>query len=405
MNILVVSPGNINRPRGGAGNRAHYLAHYLQRFGNRITVLEPADKNNCQSADGFSMHYYFGKIGRRSLSAFCDINPFFIVKLLTILANYEIDLIHVELPWGVCIAKISTLLLRKDISVVYNSQNLQKKVQKDVKEHYRKSPRSSIEDRFISTALSQYTAIIEKLATRLSDQILCVSKKDARLFVDEYGVSYQKLKLVPNGTDYQKITTAVRDKKRYRLDNAKIAVVFHGPQDYPPNAEAIAATRNLISPAVMKDHAEVEFVIAGAGTEEACEHSLMICLGYVEDIYSLLKSCDIAIVPITSGGGTRLKILDYLGTGLPVVTTRKGIEGVDAIDGEDALIVDEINREFIDALLYLIRNAEERKRIGKNAAILAKEYDWERIAHGLNASYIESFEKAGSTEIRTSNLS
>jgi glycosyltransferase involved in cell wall biosynthesis len=110
-------------------------------------------------------------------------------------------------------------------------------------------------------------------------------------------------------------------------------------------------------------------------------------LGFVDEIYTLLKSSDIAIVPLQSGGGTRLKILDYFAVGLPVVTTRKGIEGIAAISQTHALIVDD-TEEFIEALAYLIDHPDERKRLGTNAFELVEtQYDWEIIGRRLNELY------------------
>jgi glycosyltransferase involved in cell wall biosynthesis len=394
MNILFVSPGNINQPRGGGGNRTHYLAYYLQQLGNNMIVVEPADESNKRPTDGFRIYRYFGKIGKRSFCSFCDINPFFLFKLLALLISQEIDLIHVEFPWGVSSAKVLTTLLRKDIPVVYNSQNLQKNLQADLKKHFREANRSSFEDLFISTLQSHYTNIIEKLAVKLSDLVLCVSSDDANLFVSEYATPRNKLKVVPNGTNCQKINTAVRDRTRYGLDDAKTIVIFHGAYSYPPNAEAIGLMEHVIAPAVHQDHSEVQFVIAGGGTAGRCTHPQIVCLGYVEDIHPLLKSCDIAIAPIITGGGTRLKILDYLSAGLPMITTTKGAEGIDLISGEHALIVNSVNNEFIAALNYLISNETERKRIGKNGSVLAKEYDWAKIGFDLDRLYKNLLEKA-----------
>jgi glycosyltransferase involved in cell wall biosynthesis len=394
MNILFVSPGNINQPRGGAGNRTYYLAYHLQQLGNDVIVVEPADQSNKRPTSGLSVYRYLGKIGKRSFCSFCDINPFFILKMFAILISREIDIIHIEFPWGVSSAKILTTLLRLHIPVVYNSHNLQKNLQADLKKHFKESPGSSFEDLFISTLQSHYTSIIEKLAAKLADIVLCVSSEDAGLFVSEYAVPPVKLKVVPNGTNCQKISAAVRDRTKYGLDEVKTEIVFHGPYDYPPNAEAIALIENVIAPAVFSDTTDMQFVIAGAGTAGKCTHPKIVCLGYVEDIYSLLKSCDIAIAPIISGGGTRLKILDDLGAGLPVITTRKGAEGIDLVSGEHALVVNSVNNEFIDALNYLKSNEKERKRIGTNGAVLAKEYDWARITYRLDRLYKNLLEKA-----------
>jgi len=75
---------------------------------------------------------------------------------------------------------------------------------------------------------------------------------------------------------------------------------------------------------------------------------------------------------------------------LPIVTTKKGIEGIKAKNGEDAIIVDDVDEEFIDAIKYLVENEQERKRIGANARKLAEEeYDWEKIGGKLDKLYRE----------------
>jgi glycosyltransferase involved in cell wall biosynthesis len=97
---------------------------------------------------------------------------------------------------------------------------------------------------------------------------------------------------------------------------------------------------------------------------------------------------DIAIVPILRGGGTRVKIMDYLNVGLPIVTTKKGIEGIEAENGKHAIIVDDVNEEFIKALEFLIENDSERRRLSRNARKLAEErYDWTKIGEKLNKLY------------------
>ena len=97
---------------------------------------------------------------------------------------------------------------------------------------------------------------------------------------------------------------------------------------------------------------------------------------------------DIAIVPLTTGGGTKLKILDYMSIGLPIVTTKKGIEGLNVKNDEHAIIVNDVNDVFIDAIKYLIDNGEERKRIGANARRLAEEeYDWDQIGKKMDDLY------------------
>jgi glycosyltransferase involved in cell wall biosynthesis len=238
------------------------------------------------------------------------------------------------------------------------------------------------------TIATQYVKIVEKLAVKLSDFILCVSTNDKLAFINNYNIYINKIKIIPNGTDFQNICISARNKKKYGLNESKVIIIFHGSYEYPPNFEAIELIKNKISMEVKKYTTNAEFVIAGAKVPISYKHPSVKFLGFVEDLYSLLKSSDIAIVPIINGGGTKLKILDYLGSGLPIVTTRKGIDGINAKNGEHAIIVDEVDDKFVDAIKYLISNENERKRIGANACKLAEEeYDWRNIGKKLDGLY------------------
>jgi glycosyltransferase involved in cell wall biosynthesis len=84
-----------------------------------------------------------------------------------------------------------------------------------------------------------------------------------------------------------------------------------------------------------------------------------------------------------------LKIFQYFAAGLPVVTTRKGIEGIDAMDQEHALIVN-TTEELVEAVTFLVDHKQERERIGANAFKLVKsKYNWDDIGKSLNEDYVQ----------------
>jgi len=89
-------------------------------------------------------------------------------------------------------------------------------------------------------------------------------------------------------------------------------------------------------------------------------------MGFVKDIKNMLSNCDIAIVPLKRGEGTKLKIFDYVQVGLPIITTKKGIEGFEFItENKDILIVNEID-EFIKKIDFLIENPKIRRKFENN---------------------------------------
>lgn len=78
-----------------------------------------------------------------------------------------------------------------------------------------------------------------------------------------------------------------------------------------------------------------------------------------------------------------------MNAGLPIITTRKGIEGIRAIDNEHVIVVDTLG-QIIEAIRCLADNQSERKRIGLNARrLVEREYEWERIGRQLDQLYRE----------------
>ena len=100
--------------------------------------------------------------------------------------------------------------------------------------------------------------------------------------------------------------------------------------------------------------------------------------GTVPNIQPYMQSAAIQAIPMDSGGGTRLKVLESFAAGVPVISTPVGIEGVDAVHGQHAWICDK--SQMANDIVHLLRNAEITETIALNARLLAKDrYDWQSI--------------------------
>jgi len=96
----------------------------------------------------------------------------------------------------------------------------------------------------------------------------------------------------------------------------------------------------------------------------------------VDDAIAHLASAKVALAPILSGSGTRLKIIEAWAAGTPVVSTRLGAEGLPAVDGENILLADG-SKNFTRAVSRLLESAAERERIGKGGrAQYEREFTW-----------------------------
>ena len=348
-----------------------------------VTVLQPSRYKESIDTALAEVYYYRVNLGNRTFEALADLNIGFIMKIAKLIKKQKIDIIQVNGNSGVISSKLVTKLLRKDTPIIYDAHN----VKSDLTKYISNDPKISFLEKIFALI---YTPLQERIAVKCADHIISVSHEDKMRFIEKYSINEKKVTVIPSGVNIIDLTR-LKDKDEIRnelgIDGNKLVIIFHGSYFYFPNKEAIDLIKNYIAPEVIKINKDVLFVIAGFDVP-VFERDNIKSIGFVEDIYSLLHAADIAIVPILGGGGTRLKILDYMGVGLPIVTTKKGIEGINAKNGEHALIVDDVNEEFIDAIKYLIDNEQERERIGANARRLAEEeYDWDKIGEKLDGLY------------------
>ncbi len=102
--------------------------------------------------------------------------------------------------------------------------------------------------------------------------------------------------------------------------------------------------------------------------------------GFVEDIRSYFEHAHVLVVPLVVGSGTRIKILEAMASGTPVVSTSIGAEGLECADGENIMITDSV-AGLAAAVVRLLRNREECFRIGAAGRRLVEgKYSWDASA-------------------------
>ena len=384
MDVLVISVGyGLFKPKSGGRNRFYNLLTQLIQREEKITVLQPSRYKESIDDALADVYYFRVSFRNRTFGMITDLNIDFIIKFAKIIQKQKIDLVQVSSPYGVISSKLVTKLLRKNIPVIYDAHN----VQSDLAQCSLNDSKATFLEKIFALI---YMPLQERIAVKCADHILSVSLEDGMRFIEKYGINRKKITVIPSGVAIIDLTTLKDEdkiKKELGIDENKLVIISHGSYFHPPNREAIYLIKNDIAPEIMKVDKDIVFVIAGFDVPVFEEENIK-AVGFVEDIYSLIHVADMAIAPILSGGGTRLKILDYMGVGLPIVTTKKGIEGINAKNGEHAIIVDDMNEKFIDAIKYLIDNKQERERIGANARRLAEEeYDWDKIGEKLDKLY------------------
>ena len=224
---------------------------------------------------------------------------------------------------------------------------------------------------------------VEKSACRKATKILCVSEGDMADLGDAYRVEPEKLALLPNTVDVDFFAAAhslydrASQRRKLGLPSSCPVLLFHGRMDYRANAEALRFIMDELMPSLGRspEH-DIRLVVAGAQIPQWCidrAGGAVSCHTDVPDMRRFLAIADIVIVPLNIGGGTRLKILESFAARVPVISTAKGMEGIDCRDGEHAVIVERTAEDFADRIMTLTGDRDLREKLTASAYDLVVE--------------------------------
>jgi glycosyltransferase involved in cell wall biosynthesis len=160
---------------------------------------------------------------------------------------------------------------------------------------------------------------------------------------------------------------------------------------YPPNIDAVLYFCNSIMPLIQNRIPDLKLVVVGhepaPEIRELAERGNVTVTGYVENVIPYYQQSQVTIVPLRGGGGTRLKILESMALGRPIVSTTLGCEGLNVTDGDNIMISDS-PREFAERVIQLLTDKGLRERIARNARRLVEtHYDWAVISRKLMKVY------------------
>jgi glycosyltransferase involved in cell wall biosynthesis len=242
-------------------------------------------------------------------------------------------------------------------------------------------------------AWRKYAGFTRRLAASTSGTTV-VSEQE-RACLGEAGCDLAKVSVVPNGVaaDYLAIDACKRPD----------TLIYSGSVTYAPNLDAVTFMTSDILPRIRATRPDVTFTVTGNHRGVPVEHLAgpgVTFAGFVSDIVSTVAGTAVCVVPLRRGGGTRLKILEAMALGTPVVATRKGAEGLDVVDGTHLLLADDAD-QFAKAVLTLLESPARARALAENArALIADRYTWLRIGRALD-QIIEAAVDAARTRRRT----
>lgn len=167
--------------------------------------------------------------------------------------------------------------------------------------------------------------------------------------------------------------------------------LFHlGAMDWLPNREGVAWFLEKCWPAIHAQHAQLPLYLAGRGfPKELMEKSLpMVSFsGTVDDAQYFMQDKQIMLVPLHSGSGLRIKILQGLALGKTIISTTIGAEGISVTDGINILLADS-PEEFLEKINYCIENPDRCRAIGlEGRKLIEKKYANEVLSEKVSDFY------------------
>jgi len=189
--------------------------------------------------------------------------------------------------------------------------------------------------------------------------------------------------VVPNGVDIE----------FYRPSSAPVepdSLVFTGLMSYRPNIDGVVYFVEEVLPHIHQVRPNVTLTIVGAGAGAEVERLAgprVVVTGTVPDTREYFARAAVAVVPLRMGSGTRLKVLEGLAMGKPMVSTSVGCEGIHVRSGEHLLIADEA-QALADAALRVLSDAELAASLARQGrALVEREYGWTAITTQLEIFY------------------
>jgi glycosyltransferase involved in cell wall biosynthesis len=228
------------------------------------------------------------------------------------------------------------------------------------------------------------TYIAESLAIRMASLVLCCSDHDVARMSAIYGGRDQKYLVVENGAD----ESFFEPVKPHAF--ARPTVLYVGSFDHAPNRYAISWILREIAPRVKRAAPEVEFAFIGsASMTQPPRLDNAVVFTNISDIRPFIRGASVALSTVFHGSGTRLKTLEYLACGAPVVSTTRGVTGYDLRSGIDLLVADDRD-DVAHAIVQLLRSPARAKDMGAHGQRTVHEkYTWEAIVKKSRHAYDE----------------
>ena len=301
------------------------------------------------------------------------VDPEFWLRTLYVGRRHRSAWFQAEFPGFLAPCYVAARLLRKKCSVVQH--NVEWKRLEDTTE--------------LPPDVVERLREIEMQLCHLADEVITCSADDRELMLPD-DFERGEITVIPHGVDLEsygaKSGAGIRDA--YGVPDDHGLIFFHGTLHYWPNTVACRVFAEEILPRLRARGRKVKVIAAGMNPPERYRHPDLLYPGVVDDLATHVAAADLCAVPLLDGGGTRLKLLEYFAGSAPVVSTRKGAEGLVVEDGREIFLVDDGDWEaFVDKIEHLLDHRQDALGMGSLARRFVEQYSWLHVGEAFVELY------------------
>ncbi len=297
-------------------------------------------------------------------------------KIKRLTATMDFDILQIEhARMGLYLEKLQSRERSKSLLMFHNFTSQQYGRVSQIERRWDRKFRTRLDSMAMGYWEPRYAEKFTRCAT--------VSEADRELLLQSN--PRLQVEVIPNGVDIEKYLPLPLPPK-----HTNPSLLFLGNMGYPPCVDAALYFCHDIFPLILQSNHAAEFWIVGRDPRpEVLElnNSNVHVTGRVDDVHPFYQQSPVCVVPLRAGGGTRLKILEAMALGRPVVSTTIGCEGLNVVDGEHLLIAD-TPTQFSEKTMNLFNDRELYQRISENGRSLVEgRYGWDQIAEKLTDIY------------------
>jgi polysaccharide biosynthesis protein PslH len=394
--VLQIAPRYCAQPTAGAEFRNYYLGKYLADW-MRVThagFLQVTEARGEQPKDASPEHRFIavpregsyripdlvrGAVGRVPFSVLNYKRAGMRATIAKLLSATRFDIVLLE---GVHLGEYLPMLRAgaPQAAVVCDWHN----IESEILQRYSETAPGWARQQY-ARRTAEKLAAYEQWFVNQCDMHVVVSERDREKLLD-YGARVPVI-VIENGVPLSRFcrSTAgeISRKGRFRI-------VFTGAMDYHANIEAVTEFAQEVWPRLRAGAPSLVFTIVGRNpapeVRKLAQQEGIEVTGMVPDVWPYYVEAAAAVMPLRVGGGTRIKILEAMAAGVPVVSTGIGAEGLAATPGIHYLLANS-RGEMLAALQDLLRDPARKTQMTEAARDFVRRHDWallgERLAQEL----------------------